>query len=154
MISSIKFNSSSLWGNIKRVTNRPSVDVGWLLEFYILATSKVLWIWISTWSTRGYGIVLPHQETRLSAPMTWYPTQSYYYNTECLSYRNDAERLARKWYLSMFKSCVWFDQGLSVDNSLSTLSLPSHSRRIISSVNWDRSIWRPVCIAWELVLCI
>ena len=53
----------------------------WRLLFYILATSTVIseWVRLVTVRTHGDLIVLPHWETRPSAP---WPTQSHYRDSE------------------------------------------------------------------------
>ena len=58
-------------------------------------------------AVRTYGnfIVLPHREIRLPWPMTSYPTQLYYPDTELnqsLSYPNNTEHPVTKWWVSIF----------------------------------------------------
>ena len=60
--------------------------------------------------THGDFIVLPHWNIRPQAP---WPniTLSWHWAIRSLPYPNNAERLARRWQVSIFKSLVWFDHG-------------------------------------------
>ena len=95
--------------------------VGWLLEFYILVTSRIISGRVTV-HTYGHFIVLPHWETRPSAPWSEIPLShiiwlSWHWTNQSIHYTNsdnlNAERLshlARK-QVSMFTALVWLDQG-------------------------------------------
>ena len=104
-----------------------------LLLFYVLATSKVISGRLPTYdsahSWRLYSVA--PLENQASSTMTWYPTQSYYPDTKCFPYSNNAKCLARKWHVSILKLLVWFNQGSNRRASDSTIS--QNGRRTLYS---------------------
>ena len=90
------------------------------LSFYVLATSKVTSEWVPTCDS-------VHKCWLYSAaPLTGRPGHQHHdlishsvilsrhWANQSLSYPNNAEHLARKWQVSIFKSLVWLDQGLNL----------------------------------------
>ena len=83
-----------------------------LLEFSILATPKVISWWALTYdSTHSLWLynATPLGDQDIST-IAWYSVGTHYPDIEP-SDSNNAERLARKWQVSIFKSSVWLIQG-------------------------------------------
>ena len=83
--------------------------VSWILEFDILATSKVIWGWVPT---------CDRAQSWSPAPMIRYPTQSHYPDSEltrpCHFLLILSTRLGNVKY-RFYKSFAWFDQGIEHD---------------------------------------
>ena len=92
-------------------TNHHSV-LGWLLEFYVLATSKVLWVQILT-GDRAPSLCL--YSAAATGIMTQYPASSHYLDTEPTS-PCTIPLMLRAWLWSdkyiIYKSFLWLDQKL------------------------------------------
>ena len=105
-----------------------NIVAGWLLQFYILATSKVISGQVPTCDS----VVLMRDQA--ARTRTWYPTQSHDPVTEPISYCPTLLMLAGKRQVSILKSLVWFEYG------------SNPWVRIWSSPNMNSQLIRPSCL--------
>ena len=112
-LRSVTFNGRNHWMSRYSLRHGGYKSAG-LLLFYIVGTYIVMYGCVPTCDSVHTWWVYPLGDHNTST-MTWYPTQSYYPETEptsqSLPYHTNVECLARNWEVSIFKSLVWLDQG-------------------------------------------
>ena len=123
--------------------------VGWMLQFYALATSKVIYGWVPTCvsipSWQLHSVI--HWETRASAAWPDIPLSRITLTLSelVLAYSNNAERLVRKQQVLLF---------LSHRFNLTMVQVYGFESHDLPKRETDAQLIHPFRVTWEIACCL